>query len=73
MQMGSRGDTIVLGQFVKDRDIVDADFGPLKIDREKVKKFSFSHRGSVRFSVGKYYTNEEFEERKKRVLSEPLP
>lgn len=61
------------GLFVKDRDIVEADFGPMRIDREQVKKFSLKHRGSVRLSSGKYYTEEKFEDRKKKIFKEPLP
>jgi len=61
------------GLFVKDRDIVEADFGPMRIDREQVRKFSLRHRGSVRLSSGKYYTEEEFEDRKKKIFKEPLP
>ena len=61
------------GFFVKDRDIVEADFGPMRIDREQVKKFSLRHRGSVRLSSGKYYTEEEFEDKKKKIFKEPLP
>jgi len=59
--------------FVKDRDIVETDFGPMRIDREQVRKFSLRHRGSVRLSSGKYYTEEEFEDRKKKIFKEPLP
>ena len=61
------------GIFVKDRNIVEADFGPMRINREQVKKFSLRHRGSVRLSSGKYYTEEEFEVRKKKIFKEPLP
>lgn len=61
------------GLFVKDRDIVEADFGSMRIDREQVRKFSLRHRGSVRLSSGKYYTEEEFEDRKKKIFKEPLP
>ena len=61
------------GTFVKDRNIVEADFGPMRIDREQVKIFSLRHMGSVRLSSGKYYTEEEFEVRKKNVFKEPLP
>lgn len=61
------------GLFVKDRDILDAKFGPLKIDKEKVKKFSWRHRGNVRLSSGRFFTYKEFEERKKRVFGSPLP
>lgn len=59
--------------FVKDRDILDADFGPLKIDKKKVNKFKWAHRGSVRLSSGKYYTADEFEKRRKAISKESLP
>jgi len=61
------------GMFVKDRDILDTDFGPLKIDKDKIKKFKWAHRGSVRLSSGKYYTVDEFEKRRMAIRKEPLP
>lgn len=61
------------GLLVKNKDIIGTDFGPIKIDKEKTKKFSLRHRGNVRLSSGRYYTNEEFIERRNRVLSKPLP
>ncbi|MCX9015113.1 MAG: hypothetical protein OIN89_10065 [Candidatus Methanoperedens sp.] len=61
------------GIFVKDRDIVEADFGPMRINRTQVQKFSIRHRGSVRLSSGRYYTEDEFEDRKKKNFKEPLP
>lgn len=61
------------GMFIKDKEILESDFGPLKIDKDKVRKFIWSHRGSVRLSSGRYYTNEEYEERRKKVLKTPLP
>lgn len=62
-----------MGLLIKNRDIWEAEFGELKIDREKVRKMSNSHRGSVRISSERYYTNEEYEARRQRVLSKPLP
>ncbi|NIA03057.1 MAG: hypothetical protein GWP12_00745 [Nitrospirae bacterium] len=61
------------GMFVKDREIFDTDFGPLKIDKDKVKKFKWAHRGSVRLSSGKYYTADEFEKRRMAIRKESLP
>ena len=61
------------GMFVKNKDIVDSDFGPLNIDREKVNRFASKHRGSVRLASGRYYTCQDFEERKSEVLKKHLP
>ncbi len=58
---------------IKDRDIWDADFGEPKVDRKLTEKFALKHRGSVRVSMGLFYTKEEWEDRKKEVLSKPLP
>ena len=52
---------------------MDSDFGPLKIKKDKIKKFTWAHRGSVRLSIGKYYTTDEFEKRRIAIHKEPLP
>jgi hypothetical protein len=41
--------------------------------REHTVKESHRFRGSVRITYGKFYTDEEFESRRKRVLNTSLP
>ena len=41
--------------------------------KELTIKESHRFRGSVRITCGKFYTDEEFESRRKRILSTPLP
>jgi len=41
--------------------------------KEHTIKESHRFRGSVRIACGKFYTDEEFESRRKRILSTPLP
>lgn len=44
-----------------------------KKTREKTMIEADRFRGSVRISSGKFYTDEEFEDRKRRVFNTPLP
>lgn len=41
--------------------------------RELAKEEAFRFRGSVRVSTGRFSTDAEYEERKQRVMSTPLP
>ncbi len=61
------------GLFLKNKDVWSIDFGEEKIDRKKVAKLANTHRGSVRIASGRYYTKEEYEARRKRILNTPLP
>lgn len=58
---------------IKDRDIWDTDFEEPGLDRKLTEKFAIKHRGSVRISKGLFYTKEEWEERRSKVLNKPLP
>lgn len=57
----------------KIRDVWDAEFGDLVIDKELTRDFSTKHRGSIRISNGLFCTKEEFIAEKKKILSQPLP
>jgi hypothetical protein len=57
--------------------LVDEDFpdpGPItdKV-REITQKESGRFRGSVRLSLGRFWTDKEYEEYRKKVLNTPLP
>ncbi len=41
--------------------------------REMTKEYSGRFRGSVRVSTGRFWTDQEYEEYRKRILSTPLP
>ncbi len=63
-----------MGQLIKDKDeIWDKDFSDLVIDRELTERFATKNRGSVRISSGLFYTKKEYEIKRKKILSEPLP
>lgn len=57
-------------------EVWEYEFPDLKIDentREIAKKLSHRYRGSVRMSTGLFYTDTEWEEKRKRILNTPLP
>jgi hypothetical protein len=60
------------GYFLQ-KDVTDEDLGEAKIDRKLTDKFVGKHRGSVRISTGRFYTREEWEERRKKLLKVKLP
>jgi len=41
--------------------------------KEVTQAESHRFRGSVRIALGKFYTDEEYEARRKRILNTPLP
>lgn len=56
-----------------DADIVNSEFGPNRINEDKVRKFSSLSQGSIRISSGRYYTSFGYEARKKKILCKKLP
>ena len=60
-------------QFKGKEDIWDTDFKEPRIDRELTLAFAAKHRGSIRLAMGLFYTNEEWEAIRKKVLGTPLP
>lgn len=55
-------------------DIIwDKDFGEIVIDREKTKKFSYRYRGSIRMALGLFFSNDEYDHWREKVLSTKLP
>lgn len=61
------------GLFIEDQDVIDIEPKEPKIDRALTSKFSSKHRGSVRLSLGLFYTKEEWEQRRKELVAKPLP
>ena len=55
------------------RDVTDEDLGDAKLDKELTKKHFGRHRGSVRISMGRFYTREEWEKHRKTLLKLKLP
>jgi hypothetical protein len=57
--------------------LVDSDFpdpGPVTDKtREITRREADRFRGSVRLSLGKFWTDKEYEEYRKKVLNTPLP
>jgi hypothetical protein len=54
-------------------NVRDMDFPEPKIDRGLTQKFSLCHRTNVRFSLGLFYTREEWEKRRKKLLKIKMP
>lgn len=57
-------------------ELLETDFPDIKFTKETVKsamKNSARYRGSVRFSLGLFWTDDEYEKYRKKVLNTPLP
>ena len=61
------------GLFLEQENVLDVEPKEPKLDRELTLRFSPRNRGSVRLSLGLFYTKEEWEQRRKELLSKPLP
>ena len=62
-----------VGSFLKGKNILDTDMQPLKVNRKRLEAAGTRFRGSVRLNLGSYYTPEEWEEKRKKVLNSKLP
>jgi hypothetical protein len=60
-------------RFIKDKDILDSDFGELVIKKETVQKFAHKFRGNARIALGRICTKEDFVKKKKAILNQTLP
>ena len=65
-----------LKSLIKD-EIIDKDYQDFKVTKQ-TKEDIFMHPGaylncSARIRMGKFYTDQEYEDYKKRVLNRPLP
>ena len=60
-------------KFLGNDDIWDIDFQEPKFDRDLTVSFGSKHRGSIRLSMGLFYTDEEWNEIRQDVLKTPLP
>ena len=61
------------GLFIKQKNILDIEPEEPKLDKQLAIRFSTRNRGSVRLSQGLFYTREEWDRRRKELLSKPLP
>ena len=59
--------------FLKGKDILDVEPHEPKLDKSLTMKCAHRNRGNIRLSQGKYYTREEWGERRKKILKLPLP
>lgn len=59
------------------KEVVHLDFPPLRVTeklRENMIKYARRHSvGDARLAMGRFYTDAEYEARRKRILSTPLP
>lgn len=55
------------------KDVWDKDFSEIVIDRDKTNKFSHRYRGSMRMSMGLFFSNNEYNHWRDKVLSRKLP
>jgi len=60
------------GLFLED-DVLDVEPKEPKLDKALTLRFAPRNRGSIRLSLGLFYTKEEWEEKRKALLSKPLP
>jgi len=56
-----------------EKSVWDKDFGDIVIDREKTKQFSYRYRGSMRMTMGLFFSNDEYDQWRDKVLSKKMP
>jgi len=61
------------GLFLEQENVLDIEPKEPNLDRMLTLRFAPRNRGSVRLSLGLFYTREEWEQRKKKLLAKPLP
>ena len=59
------------------KKLIDTDLPPMgsitDVSRENTKRYAVKYRGSVRISLGRFLTDEEYENHRKKSLAKPLP
>lgn len=63
----------IKGLFIDNENILDIDYKEPKLDKKLTIIFAMKNRGSVRLSQGLFYTKDEWENRRKELLSKSLP
>lgn len=58
---------------VEKLDIWDKDYGEIVVDKEKTRRFSYRYRGSMRMSMGLFFSNNEYNLWRDKVISVKLP
>lgn len=61
------------GLFLDNEDVINIEPGEPKLDKVLTQKFSARNRGSVRLSLGRFYTREEWEQKREKLLNKQLP
>ena len=57
----------------KKTDVWDKDYSDIKIDREETSKFSHRYRGSMRMSMGLFFSNDEYDYWRNKILARKMP
>jgi hypothetical protein len=73
--MAYSGIESLCGKFVEG-DVKDMDFPEMKIDRNQINRYLLRTGISslpVRLAMGLFYTQDEWEQKRKEILSKPLP
>lgn len=63
----------VKGLFLKNQDVLDIEPAEPKLGKEDDRRFSARNRGSVRLSLGLFYTKEEWQEKRAELMEKRLP
>ncbi len=66
------GIEILKGKFIKE-DVTNKEPNNPNFSKSLNAKYAGSIRGSVRLSSGRYYTNDEWEKRRKELIDLSLP
>lgn len=61
------------GAFMGGKGVLNRDLGEPKFDRALTSKYFLKHRGSVRIGSGKFYTKDEWAEKKRELLAKAMP
>ena len=61
----------VKGLFLKNQDVLDIEPAEPKLGKEHAGRFSARNRGSVRLSLGLFYTKEDWQKRRAELRQTP--
>lgn len=63
----------IKGLFIGEKNILDIELKEPNLNKALTQKLSYRSRGSVRLSLGLFYTRSEWEQKRKSLLAEHLP
>lgn len=61
------------GLFLSEKNVLDMELKEPKLSKALTRKFASRNRGSVRLSLGLFYTKEEWERRREKLAAKRLP